>query len=223
MKAKKTKRANLENLRTIFIQIGLVIVLSLVLAAFEWNSSVENPKEYILNTNYFDDLTILPPITRPKEEIPKKLKVPVLDIKPDETVIPDDPKEYFTPEIGTNDPVDYTIKNIPEEIADEPFIVAEFMPTFKGKDASYFRNYIAKKIRFPRDSIENAISGTVFVSFIIDRSGSVRDVIIVRGVHAVIDKAVIKVIENSPKWEPGLNNGKFVDVKYTIPISFELV
>ena len=222
MKAKKSKRANLENLRTIFIQIGLVIALSVILVAFEWKSSVESPKEYIIQTDY-DDLTILPPVTRPKAEVPKKVKVPIFVITPDEFEVPEVDLSLLISEIGEGDAIEIIDFNEPEETDDEPFIVAEFMPRFQGEDGSSFRNYVAQNVRFPRDAMENAISGTVYVSFVIDKNGSVTDVKIERGVHSVIDKAVLKVIENSPQWEAGMNNGNYVNVKYTIPISFKLI
>ena len=112
--------------------------------------------------------------------------------------------------------------DVEELVEDEPFIVAEFMPTFNGKDRKYFRNYIAENIKFPTDAIENGITGTVYVSFIVDKDGSITNIEILRKVHPAIDKAVLKVIKNSPKWEPGMNNGRYVRVKCNIAISFEI-
>ena len=110
-----------------------------------------------------------------------------------------------------------------ENVDDEPFIYAEFMPTFQGKDGSYFRNYVAENVSFPNDAREYGISGTVYVTFIIDKDGSVTNVEIKRGVHPVIDQAVLEVIKNSPKWDPGINNGRYVRVRYTIAIAFKLL
>ncbi len=220
MKAKKSKRANLENLRTIFIQIGLVIVLSVILAAFEWKSSVESPKEYIINTNY-DDLTILPPITRPKAEVPKKVKVPTFEITTDEFEVPEVDLSLLISEIGENEGFEIVEFKETESVIEE-FVKAEFMPTFKGKDGSYFRNYIATKVKFPASAIESGVTGTVFASFVIDENGKVIKTKITRSVHPVIDKAVLKAINNSPRWEPGIQDGKFVRVKYSIAIAFQL-
>jgi protein TonB len=108
------------------------------------------------------------------------------------------------------------------EIIDDPVLVAQFMPTFQGKDGNYFRNYIAERVKFPEDAINNSISGKVYISFVIDKDGSVTDVEVLRGVHEVVDNAVVKVIKNSPRWEPGINEGNYVRVKYAIAIAFEL-
>ncbi|MCK5169102.1 MAG: energy transducer TonB [Bacteroidales bacterium] len=63
----------------------------------------------------------------------------------------------------------------------------------------------------------------VYATFVIDKDGSVTDVQIMRGVHPDVDKAVINVIKNSPRWEPGMNNGRYVKVKFTIPVAFKLI
>lgn len=225
MKAKKSKRANLENLRTIFIQIGLVITLSLILVAFEWKSAAENTKELIINTDY-KDLTVLPPVTMPKQEV-KAVKPPSFEIEIIEDIIDIDIDEDLQGLlIGLEDyePLDLgDIVRDDEVVDDDPFISAEFMPTFLGKDRSYFRNYVAENVKFPKNAIENGISGTVYVTFVIDRDGSVIDIALLRGVHPIIDKAVLNAIRNSPKWEPGMHNGTFVKVKYSISVAFELL
>ena len=97
------------------------------------------------------------------------------------------------------------------------------MPSFQGKDVNSFRNYIAKNIDFPAKAASNGIKGTVFVEFVVDKDGSVSDVRVIRPVHPIVDNAVLKVIQNSPKWEPGINNGHYVRVKFTIGIKFDLI
>ena len=97
------------------------------------------------------------------------------------------------------------------------------MPKFQGKGANYFRAYIGENVKFPREAQINGMSGTVYTTFVIDKDGTVTDVEILRGVHPVIDKAVLNAIENSPKWEPGLNNGRFVKVRFSLSIKFELL
>ncbi len=222
MKTKKSKKANLENYRTLFFQIGIILILSAILFAFEWKSEVRLEKLTAMNTSWID-VEDLPPVTRPKVEIPKKVEAPVFVITPDEFDVPEFDPEIFSSEIGVDEPFEIPdFGDIEDPVDDDPFIVAEFMPTFNGKDRKYFRNYIAENIKFPPDAIENGISGTVYVSFIVDKDGSVTDVNITRGVHPVIDNAVLKVINNSPKWEPGMNNGRYVKVKCNISVAFKL-
>jgi len=223
MKAKKSKRANLESLRTIFIQIGLVITLSLILVAFEWKSTAENLKEYTINTDY-TDLTILPPITRPKAEVPKKVDVPVFQITPVDFDVPDINLDHLISEIGETDPIDFSIFERPEEKVDEDPIYYDFSekPKFMGKDDNAFRQYIMENIKFPREAQNSRLSGKVQVQFVVDLDGSLSQIRLIRNVHPVIDKEVLRVIENSPKWEPAVQAGKYVRAMYGIVIAFEL-
>ena len=224
METKKSKRANLENYRTIFLQIGIILTLSAILFAFEWKTKVELED---LEDSRIDwvDIEEMIPVTRPKAEVIKKVEVPSFMITPDEFEVPDFDPDLFDSEIGINDGIeiiDYGDVEEPEEVEDF-VIIAEFMPTFQGKDGKHFRNYIADKVKFPRGAVNNGISGTVFTTFVVDKDGKVINVQILRGVHPVIDEAVLEVIKNSPKWEPGMNNGRLVKVKYTIAIKFELI
>ena len=224
MKTKKSNRANLENFRTIFLQIGLILALSAILVAFEWKSNVNYLIDYKDN-NVGIDIEEFPPVTRPEQEKKKIVKplVPIekFIIENDDVIIEDEPNF-----IDTEDNWDIPIPEFdePEENVDnEPIIFAEFMPTFQGKDGSYFRNYIAENIIFPNDAKEFGISGTVYIAFVIDKDGSISNVEIIRGVHPIVDQAVLEVIKSSPKWEPGINNGRYVRVKYTIAIAFKLL
>ena len=165
------------------------------------------------------------PVTRPEpERMNVKPPTPIekLIIRENNVVIEDEPL-FASTEIDWNEAVDIPVYDEPKNVVeDEPFIRAEFMPTFQKQDGKYFRNYIAKKVKFPVKAVENGIDGTVYVSFIIDKDGSVTHVEIMRGVHPVIDKAVVDAIKDSPKWEPGMNNGKYVRVRYSLAIAFRL-
>ena len=223
MKTKKSNRANLENFRTIFLQIGIILALSLLLFAFEWKSNVAFEKE-LFSTQVYEDLGILPPITRPKAEIPEKVEPPVFELETvdDNEDIEDIDLSQLITDIDEMDPINIIDFNEPTEKVEEEFVKVEFMPTFMGKDGRYFRNYVASNVKFPVSAVESGTVGTVFVSFVIDKDGFVTKVEITRSVHPVIDQAVIKVIENSPKWEPGIQDGKYVRVKYAIAIAFKL-
>jgi periplasmic protein TonB len=224
MKTKKSKKANLENYRTIFLQIGIILTLSAILFAFEWKSEVEI-ETLLNNKTSWIDVESLPPVTMPKQELkmvkPPSFEMIVVDDEKD-IEIKDDLQDLFK-DIEDYKPIDFgDIESGDEVVDDDPFIVAEFMPTFNGKDRKYYREYIAENIKFPAAAIENGITGTVYVSFVVDKDGSVTDIQILRGVHPTIDKAVLKVIKNSPKWDPGMNNGRYVKVRCTISIAFKL-
>jgi protein TonB len=221
MKPKKSKKANLEKFRTIFFQVGMILTLSAIFLAFEWKSAVEI-EPLTFNSSGYEVIEIDMPRTKYKEEVVKPpVPVETFTIEKNDVIIEDEP-EFLGTEDNWNDPMpDFVIDDDPEVI-DEPLVSAQFMPTFQGKDGRYFRNYIAERVKFPEDAIKNSISGTVYISFVIDKDGSVTDVEVLRGVHDVIDNAVVKVIKNSPRWEPGINDGNYVRVKFAIAIAFQL-
>ena len=67
---------------------------------------------------------------------------------------------------------------------------------------------------------ELGVQGRVYVSFVVAKDGSVKDAKIARGVHETIDEEAIRVIKSMPMWEPGMKQGEFVNVSFTVPINF---
>jgi protein TonB len=104
--------------------------------------------------------------------------------------------------------------------SDEPLFIVETMPTFKGGDLSEFRNWVFKRTRYPEEAIINKIRGTVFLTFIVEKDGTVSNVTVVKGVHPLLDDEAVKAISDSPKWSPGLQRGQPVRVRFQIPLEF---
>ncbi len=103
---------------------------------------------------------------------------------------------------------------------EEPLFQVEVMPSFRGGDLSKFREWVGKRTNYPQAAIENKIRGTVYLTFIVEKDGSVSNVTIIKGVHPLLDNEAIKVISESPKWSPGLQRGQPVRVRFQIPLSF---
>jgi len=109
------------------------------------------------------------------------------------------------------------------EPGEEIFFIVEEMPEFEGDDkGDKFRSYIAKNLKYPEEAAKNEISGRVFIQFVVKSDGTVGNVKVVRGVDPLLDAEAIRVIESSPKWEPGKQRGKVVNLAYTFPINFVL-
>jgi TonB family protein len=89
-----------------------------------------------------------------------------------------------------------------------------------GLDKLYL--YLQNNIDYPIDSYKKNIQGKVFVTFVVERDGSLTNVAILRGVSPDIDAEAIKVVRNSPKWSPGIQNGKPVRVQFSMAINFKL-
>jgi protein TonB len=105
---------------------------------------------------------------------------------------------------------------------DEPFILVEVKPTFKGGDIEKFREWVQKRVTYPQAAQDNGIQGRVYLTFVIERDGSVSNVNIVRGVDSLIDNEAQKAIQASPKWSPGLQRGRPVRVRFSIFLNFTL-
>ncbi|MDA7729024.1 energy transducer TonB, partial [Flavobacteriales bacterium] len=110
---------------------------------------------------------------------------------------------------------------IEEEDDEEFFMVVENMPEFPGGDLGLMR-YIQKNVKYPAIAKEYNITGKVYVSFIVDKKGSVTNVKIVRGVDKNLDAEAMRVVKSLPKYKPGKQRGKSVRVMFTIPINFTL-
>ena len=103
----------------------------------------------------------------------------------------------------------------------EVFTVVEQMPEFPG-GALALRKYIAQQIKYPFSAQEDNVQGKVFVSFVINSYGAVSNVEIAKSVNPALDNEAKRVVYTMPKWKPGFQHGKAVDVAYTIPIEFIL-
>ena len=103
---------------------------------------------------------------------------------------------------------------------DEPFVMVEVMPSFKGGDLGKFREWVGKRTNYPQAAYDNKIKGTVFLTFIVEKDGSVSNVTVIKGVDPLLDNEAIKAISESPKWTPGLQRGQPVRVRFQIPLNF---
>ena len=107
------------------------------------------------------------------------------------------------------------------EMNEQIFTVVEKMPSFPGGDAELLK-YIATNIKYPKESQDNGEQGRVICSFIVGRDGSVNNPEVLRGVTPLLNEEAVRVINTMPRWNPGMQRGKAVAVKYTVPITFRL-
>ena len=107
------------------------------------------------------------------------------------------------------------------EVPEDVFVIVEKMPQFPGGDAALL-NFISKQVKYPDIAVEKGIQGKVIIRFVVTRDGSVKNAKVLRGVAPSLDKEALRVVNLLPKWTPGEQRGKRVDVYYTIPISFQL-
>lgn len=105
--------------------------------------------------------------------------------------------------------------------SDLVFTVVEVMPEFPGGQGALLQ-FLAKSIKYPVIAQENGIQGRVTCSFVVGKDGVIRDIEVIRGVDPSLDLEAARVISMMPKWKPGMQKGKEVNVKYTVPVTFRL-
>lgn len=207
------------------MQIGLVVVLAIVLIAFEWSTTDVDASQF----NMMDEVEAeeeIVPITRQEEVKPPPPPPPpkvtdVLNIVDDDVEI-DEELDIEDTEIDEDTEVEFDITLEEEETDDAPvFFIVEEMPQFPGGDTE-LRKYIAQSVKYPVIAQENGIQGRVYVQFVVGTDGGVTQVKVARGVDPNLDKEAIRVVESMPKWKPGKQRGKAVKVSYTVPINFVL-
>ena len=178
------------------------------------------------------------------EEVLKSVKVTELAIvedekvkKEDEIKTQDELKETETAfgqkdnEKGTEDRnVTRTLKEevvvekkveAPKEVKEEIFRSVEQMPQFPGGEAALMK-YLQSHINYPPMAAENNVQGRVVVQFVVDKTGKVGEVKVVRSVDKDLDKEAVRVCKSLPKFTPGRQNGQAVSVWYTLPVTFKL-
>ncbi len=101
------------------------------------------------------------------------------------------------------------------------FYVIEQKPEFPGGEKAFYK-YLAENIKYPEEAKKNKIEGTVWVEFIINKKGKIKNVKVIRSANPVLDKEAVRVIKSMPDWKPGKQHGKYVNVKFQAPISFKL-
>jgi periplasmic protein TonB len=132
------------------------------------------------------------------------------DLPPDMTPAP--------PPVGSGDG-EVEVKKV--EPKEEVLLFVEQAPEFaNGLKAMY--KFLGDNIKYPSVARENNIEGTVYVSFVVGKDGTIRDVKVKRGIAGGCNEEAIRVVELMPKWIPGKQNGKAVNVSFTIPIKFKL-
>ena len=219
------KKSNTNQHRGLFFKIGLAISLGLTLVAFEWSSS--EPKSLVdLGTIMIEDEEMdLPPITKPPQVKPPQT-TPIIEVVPDDEEIIEDTVVFkeFDLESEIKPVIEDDIVEVeaePEEVVDEPLVIVEENASPKGGLSSFYK-YVAKNLKYPRRAIQMGVEGKVYLQFIVNKDGSLVDIKVARGIGGGCDEEAIRVLKESPNWNPGKQRGRPVRQKMTFPIIFKL-
>lgn len=227
METKKSNKVNLEKNKSTNLLMGVVVAMAMLFVSFEWGTAEQDVFLADMNDGieWVDEIpiTIAEP-TPPPPPPPAPAVVDMINVVDDEvdvdtevTVTTEDapdiaqPEPYLPP-VAIDDE---------DEDANTIFVVVEEMPLFPGGDPALLK-FVNGAIKYPVIAQENGIQGRVVCSFVVNRDGSVVDAEVIRGVDPSLDKEALRVIGTMPNWKPGMQRGKPVRVKYTIPITFRL-
>jgi protein TonB len=234
MESKKSKEADIEQIRSSLFMGGLIFVSGIVLAAFTFQTvngdkELDNVNEKTANNVYTQEVK--------KEEIPPPIETPQMDVPPpvSEDIVEEENNEIEPVTVVEVKPPDVKIaKELiigavvvveeeviavveEEEVIEFPDVEAEFIG---GPQA--LMKYIQSNIQYPPTSIEMNEQGKVYLSFVVEPDGSITNVAVERGVSPDLDREAKRVIRSMPKWKPGEAKAKKSRTRCRLPINFQL-
>jgi periplasmic protein TonB len=217
------------------VLLAAVIWVPVLIEYFKGEEVVEKapPRKLV-----YTELSAPPPIDKPKPP-PPQIQLPKLQ-KVIKFVPPKVVKEEVVEEVPTieeikqNEVAAVEIEGDAEVVFEEPveqvvveedenkvFMVVEQQPEFEGGYEAMTK-FIAKNLKYPASARRMGIDGTVYVTFVVGKDGSINDVKVLKGISADCDKEAVRVVQAMPNWKPGKQNGKPVLVRFNLPIKFKL-
>ncbi len=227
MELKKNPKADLEKRRGLYLEIGLVVALVAALVAFNVKSYDREAKEALEREAVLEEEEIIiqtdiqEPPPPPPPEVPEVTTV--IEVVADDK---EDIKEVnFSAEV-TDDTKNIEITPVVvEEEEDEAetqiFTVVENDPEFPGGMEALYK-YLAQNIKYPQLARDNGITGKVYVTFVVERDGSIANPKVLRDIGGGCGQEAIRVVKSMPKWTPGKQRGKAVRVQFNLPVNFSL-
>lgn len=228
MEIKKSPQADLENKRSMFVLIGLVLALGFTYICFEWtNTEVtvhegfvdeflnEGEEEMVPQTQQDQPQEIQPQTPPPAEVAQEALKVVDDDVKVETEIKIDNADDNTPVEIQNT-----VVQEEETEEEEEILVIVEKQASFPGGPAKLME-FLKSQLEYPQIAIDNNIQGRVFVQFVVNKDGSIQDVKVTRGVDPVLDQEAIRVVKKMPKWVPAEQRGKTCRSRFTLPVVFK--
>lgn len=236
MEQKKLPQADLNNRRTTGFLLGLILVLSLIYVAFEFNMSEAlgfDPTDLLDD----DEEAELAPLFKPEQQLimlaPEEQSAPAeklnivednVELQPEELKV-DNNDEGESDEQKLEEILDETEEIAPPEInpRDNPeqFRIVSDMPQFPG-GAVAFLKWLNANLKYPASAQKAKIEGKVVAQFLVNEDGSITDVKLTKKLHPQCDNEALRVLKMMPRWTPGIENNKPCRTRVCIPIVFKL-
>ena len=225
MEVKKNPKVDQEKNKSIFFQLGLVISLTVIFFGFNYKKydKQNNDWEQLVVTQVTEEEIEITKQEEPKQQ-PQQVSTTVLQIVEDDVVVNDDL------DINAEDDQNSTVGDYvaPIETDDEPkfeeqeiFTIVEETAEFPGGEEGLFK-FLSDNVKYPTMARESNVSGTVFVTFVVEPDGSVSNVKLLRGIGGGCDEEAMRVVKQMPRWKAGKQRGRPVRQQYNLPIKFTL-
>jgi protein TonB len=222
MELKKNPEADLEKRKSSLRWMGILAAMALMLVSFEWKTFdevVAGLGDYKADL-VEDEIVPISFQQPPPPPPPPPQEATILDIVEDD----EDVEEDLVIEDQTVDEtteIEFIEETAEEVMEEEIFTIVQDMPSFPGGDGAML-SFLGKNIKYPTLAKESGIQGTVYVTFVVEKDGSVSNVKVLRGIGGGCDEEAIRVVKSMPKWTPGKQRGKPVKVQYNLPCRFVL-
>lgn len=226
MELKKSPKANLENKKGLFLEIGLIISMACVIGAFASTQTervVEVPE--VVYEAVEEEIVELVREDDPRPLVAARQTVIVASeiinlVRDDQEISEDMVFEDFEEDAAM---VTSIMQGRTEGPAnDEPFLSVSEMPKYRGGDLNTFRNWVQSNAKYPKELERMNLKGVVYVEFVIERDGSIGGIKILQSDHQAFSDEVVRVLKKSEKWTPGKQGNQVARVKFTLPVEFEV-
>lgn len=229
METIKTHKANLDEKRFVFLEIGIIVSLILVFFAFNIKSYKKINVDTLFSPGTEITEEIVPVTIQQAQELPPPPPKTVTKIRIVEDNVDVKSDIDINVEADQSTVIEKYVPYVPpvvneeEEIKEEQvFVVVESMPSFPGGQAELMK-YLSANLKYPSAAKEIGISGRVFLTFVVEKDGSVTDIQILRGIGGGCDEEAIRVVKSMPKWIPGKQRSVPVRVRFNLPVKFTLM
>lgn len=222
MEAKKSPKADLMSKKGLFFSIGLSIALALSLMAFEWKQYDDKVDLLsVRSTNTFEEMVEVPLTEQLPPPAPVVQQPQIIEV-PDEEEIKLDLNINFDVEAPRVEiPNQIGIADAPAEEVDEIFTIVEESALPVGGMPAFYK-FLVETMKYPPQARRLGVEGKVLLQFVVDKSGSISDVKVLKGIGAGCDEEAVRVMQKAPAWSPGKQRGKAVKQRCIVPISFKL-
>ena len=226
MEVKKSPKADKKKKKGLYLEIGLVVILALSIFALNFKN-YDNDKVEISQRTVLDEMEET--VIQTAEDTPPPPPPETPEVTTELTIVEDD--AVIENELGIVDMseknavneevVQVVVEEEVEEVEEEIFTVVENDPEFPGGMEALYK-YLQTSIKYPTIAKENNITGRVYVTFVVEKDGSIANPRILRDIGGGCGQEAIRVVKAMPKWKPGKQRGKAVRVQFNLPVSFNL-